>query len=128
MPGGRWDGDLLSLCSADGTLVLQHHAQQTADRGHVGSLGAIVDADLEGQTPLFEEHSISIQQPVLGIVDVSGLGGHSVELQDLEVPSFMEGFEGRRPCVKTAKVKAVETVGDAVAGCFESLGIPLRTV
>lgn len=71
-------------------------------------------ANFEAVAPLVPEGAVGVEEAVGGVVNVGGFGGDAVELEDFEITSGAEVFEGGDAEVVATEVEAGEGAGDAL--------------
>src|SRR3990170_4910242 len=93
--------------------------EQLSQRGHGGTALDVGPTDLIGQAPLCEESAIGGQQARSWLVDVRGLRGDPVELEDLEPSAGPELRDRTRAQVEASKVETRKYAGDLVEALLE---------
>jgi hypothetical protein len=92
------------------------------------SLFAILRTDLKGNTPLLKENSIRSGQTISWIVDMRGLGGHSIQLDDLEVLALFEIGQRGRPNIKASEKEPIEPTCQAIDRGLHRLSLDLGAI
>src|SRR5208337_5265240 len=99
--------------------ILASCITQVAHRRGLDTPDAVEVADFKRDPPLLEEHTVSVEEAELGVVNVRCLGRDSVELYDLQVAACHEVLPGRNTNVKTPEEETVEGSGDPVDDFFQ---------
>jgi hypothetical protein len=89
---------------------------------------AVGPADLECQAPLPEQRFPASDQRVPGIVDVSRLGGHTVEFHDLEASAGGKRIGLRDEQIVASEEEPLKAGTDAIDSALQRVGRESRTV
>src|SRR5947208_253036 len=104
-----------------GASVRAHETYQRQRRGWPDAASTVCSADLERDSPLVHQHTVSRHQRCPGLIDVRRFGRDPVQLDDFEATAFAKGVDaGTDSHVEPPEVEAVETAGNLVEAIRES--------
>src|SRR5271165_316621 len=93
--------------------------KQVPHRRGLDTPDAVEVADFKRDPPLLEEHTVSVEEAELGVVNMRCLRSHTVELYNLHVAARHEVLPRSDTNVKTPEEETVEGSGDPVDDFFQ---------
>src|SRR5208337_4871164 len=93
--------------------------KQVPHRRGLDTQRAVEVSNLKRDPPLLEEHTVSVEEAELRVVNVSCLRRYSVEFYNLHVAARHEVLPRRNTNVKTPEEETVEGSGDPVDDFFQ---------
>src|SRR5260370_28786396 len=104
-PGSRRTGKVRSAAESfriamSQAAILTGGLEQISHRSWSGAARTVEISNLKSDSPLFEQHAVSIEETEFRIVDVGCFRGHTVQLEDLHVTTCHEVLSCRNPNIK----------------------------